>query len=382
MSWFYIEPSDVLFFRDSRPFGAGEDHLATSIFPPNPRTVAGAFRSLYLGHSKVDWKDFTKSAPSAASVQSVIGSPAGFEDSAFTMQGPFLVYRTGNLFNLHTKLPSDSYLIPKEVWAQGHKEFQSYSPVKSSTFSTNWPKSSLHPLWPPNGERKDNPKEIYWLQVDGISSYKKGGAFSAKLESEVISFEPRIGNARDRITHSTRDEHLYQATYIRMKPSYGFLVRLNKEFDTLPNKGNLILGGEFKAANYERVKTDINFNFGLEKATNRLKVVLMTPAFFTAGWEPARSDWSSVLGIPAKLIAVALGKPLYLGGYDVARHKQRAIYPFIPPGSVFFFETDKPIQQLNRPFTESPTPEMPLDRMGYGQAFLGQWDWQTPEEEN
>ncbi len=40
-----IEPLDVLLFRDGRPFSAGMDHLAGSVFPPLPSTIAGFIRS-------------------------------------------------------------------------------------------------------------------------------------------------------------------------------------------------------------------------------------------------------------------------------------------------------------------------------------------------
>ncbi|MBL8152360.1 MAG: CRISPR-associated protein Cmr3, partial [Blastocatellia bacterium] len=37
----FIEPSDVWLFRDARPFAAGEQSRATSLFPPTPRTIQG-----------------------------------------------------------------------------------------------------------------------------------------------------------------------------------------------------------------------------------------------------------------------------------------------------------------------------------------------------
>ena len=44
----FIEPSDVLLFRDGRPFSAGEGHRARSIFPPTPSTMQGVIRSKVL----------------------------------------------------------------------------------------------------------------------------------------------------------------------------------------------------------------------------------------------------------------------------------------------------------------------------------------------
>lgn len=42
--WLFVEPQDVLFFRDSKPFGAGEFHTAASIDVLNPATFYGMLR--------------------------------------------------------------------------------------------------------------------------------------------------------------------------------------------------------------------------------------------------------------------------------------------------------------------------------------------------
>jgi hypothetical protein len=46
--WLWIEPLDVLFFRDSKPFTAGESFRAKSAFPPTPYPFVGAIRSRVL----------------------------------------------------------------------------------------------------------------------------------------------------------------------------------------------------------------------------------------------------------------------------------------------------------------------------------------------
>jgi CRISPR-associated protein Cmr3 len=44
----FLEPLDVWVFRDGRPFSAGEDHHAKSVFPPSPFTIQGSLRSKVL----------------------------------------------------------------------------------------------------------------------------------------------------------------------------------------------------------------------------------------------------------------------------------------------------------------------------------------------
>jgi CRISPR-associated protein Cmr3 len=377
MSWYFIEPSDVLFFRDAKPFGAGEDHLAVSIFPPNPRTVAGAFRSYILGKTDVDWEDFKKSAPEAQSVQKSIGTSQGFRQSDFGMRGPFLAYRSSGRCDLVCPLPEDTFIHHEE---EDLMFFDAFLPLRDPPFHANWPDDALHPLWPPYGERQDSPKATYWFRGSAKSSYVLGSPFAGTDQRSFILFEPRVGNAVNGDLGTVEERLLYQATFVRLKKRYGLTVWLADALDkVLPPAGYLSLGGESKAARFTRMVDDeVPFDFGLPEATEKFKVVLMTPAYFD---DPVRQDWSDVLGFDATLRAAALGKPLYLGGYDVANNTEREMHAFIPPGSVFYFEADQPVNQLSKPFTKTISPEMPLDRLGYGQAFLGTWKWQKNEED-
>src|SRR5690349_9653264 len=41
----FIEPTESLLFRTGRPFNAGDNNFAESIFPPTPETLQGALRA-------------------------------------------------------------------------------------------------------------------------------------------------------------------------------------------------------------------------------------------------------------------------------------------------------------------------------------------------
>ena len=41
----FIEPTESLLFRNGRPFDAGQDNFAESLFPPTPETIQGAVRA-------------------------------------------------------------------------------------------------------------------------------------------------------------------------------------------------------------------------------------------------------------------------------------------------------------------------------------------------
>jgi hypothetical protein len=47
MFWYRLTPLDVLMFRDAKPFTPQERAWASSVFPPNNHTIAGAILSSF-----------------------------------------------------------------------------------------------------------------------------------------------------------------------------------------------------------------------------------------------------------------------------------------------------------------------------------------------
>jgi CRISPR-associated protein Cmr3 len=62
--WIKIEPLDVLLFRESKPFSAGENFRAAGRFPPSSLPLVGAIRSRALAHPhlKVDVQTYVDCA--------------------------------------------------------------------------------------------------------------------------------------------------------------------------------------------------------------------------------------------------------------------------------------------------------------------------------
>ena len=108
-----------------------------------------------------------------------------------------------------------------------------------------------------------------------------------------------------------------------------------------------------------------------------MKVLLLTPAWFSGGWQPADGDWDQLLGHSAglRLIAAAIGRSHHIGGWSVPKKgSAKPMRPFVPAGSVFFFEADEPIQPINT-LTESPQEGLNLAKQGFGACVSGTWSW-------
>ncbi|MEL6407019.1 MAG: type III-B CRISPR module-associated Cmr3 family protein [Chloroflexota bacterium] len=56
--WLQIIPNDVMMFRGSRPFAAGQSFVARSSFPPNPQVMTGAIRTAVIRDSGTSFQDF------------------------------------------------------------------------------------------------------------------------------------------------------------------------------------------------------------------------------------------------------------------------------------------------------------------------------------
>jgi CRISPR-associated protein Cmr3 len=53
----FLEALDVWLFRDGRPFDAGSDHRARSLFPPYPTVIQGVIRSHQVVVTGADPRD-------------------------------------------------------------------------------------------------------------------------------------------------------------------------------------------------------------------------------------------------------------------------------------------------------------------------------------
>jgi len=396
MTWVFIEPTDVWFFRDAKPFAAGEGHTARSFFPPSPQTLTGALRSLILGARNVDWGDFQRGqGPGVAEVSALIGTPETLGNT-FAMRGPFLARRMedGNVEQC-VPMPADAYQLENRMPVT----FGSFKPSRTKFFEAdhNWPKA-LHPLWPPDGQRQEGVEGAFWLADVPLQEYLEGGTFGAEAAEAFFVTEPRIGIALDYTYRRPQDQMLYNAHYVRPKSGIGLLLWLDDRVPLPASEGWLSLGGEARAGRYETLSPgQVEAVQNLKVPQNRVKIVLLTPAYFTGGWQPADGKWEKVFGQSADLIAVAIHQPRHIGGWDLARGGHKDMHAYVPPGSVYYFEFDTPIQALSKPFTQSPVVPTksgdepaehtwfkngntarlhPFAQMGFGQAVLGTWDWQ------
>jgi CRISPR-associated protein Cmr3 len=377
MTWIFIEPTDVWLFRDSRSFTAGEGHRAESVFPPTPFTVQGAIRSRILGSSSVDWAAFKEQSTEAArEMGQRIGYPGSEDLGQIDLAGPFLARRDANSNSnrvvRYVPLPADVMKV------KGEQRYATLQPARDVSFDTNWPADDLVPLWSREGDELEMPRGRLWLAQTELQNYLDGQPFTPTASEDLFLVEPRIGIGIDHDLGRPDPEQsmLYQAGFVRPRENVGLLVHLDGQ--AMPaDRGLLKLGGEARSASYTVLEDqDVEAGFGQQQPSSQLKLVFLTPAYFTGGWQPAGGDWSPFFGgTSVRLVAAALGRPQRIGGWDIVKGQPKIMRGYVPPGSVYYVELDTATSAPRGAVTETPPGELPMKQLGFGQIAVSSWSW-------
>ena len=356
-----IEPIDVWLFRDGRPFAAGEDHEAMTLFPPTPFTMQGAIRTKVLVDKNVDLARFIGEKQPDPEV--------GFGDDFGKLKlcGPMIARKMSN-GNWERLVP-----LPLDI-VKVNDEFSLLKP-EDLPFKTNLP-NDIKLLW----TRGQRVKEIKgWLPESEWARYLNGEKPNRIIMSdELFIHEPRFGIAIERSKRTTQTQMLYRANFVRLRNDVALWAKIDGV--KLEERGFLRFGGEGRGAIYKAINPlpDLaNYTPRLEK---RFKVVLISPAWFSGGWKPKDGDWSKIFGTPVSLIAAIIPRPQRFGGFDMARGEPKPMRNFVPAGAVYFFEGDG--VQLDEDFAFTETPEEVMNenngenawaRIGFGKVFIGIW---------
>lgn len=365
-----IQPHDVLIFRDGKPFAAGTDTRAQSLFPPTPFTVQGAIRSRVLFSSGVSPAAYATS-PADPAVKG-LHQKIGFGSQSYgqlQLRGPFLAHRENGDWVRYFPAPADV--------VQSNGQYHILRPLKSLTAQSNRP-DNLAWTWIRTTGRVEDAGG--WINEQQLLDYLKGQLPGSLVdEEEFMLHEPRFGIALQAGTRTVREGFLYMADFLRLKEDVAFWVEVDgiQPSDLGGERGFLQLGGEGRAAWYEKIEPR-PLPSSPTPLPQRFKVVLLTPAWFSEGWHP--SDWSQFFTGSVCLVAAVIPRYQSLGGaYVDDQHRrgafQKPMRRFVPAGSVFYFEHEGNVAYKGEPFTETPSNEGDLGRIGFGCVVIGRWDY-------
>lgn len=379
-----IQPHDVLLFRDGKPFSAGSDTRARSLFPPTPFTIQGAIRARVLFTAEVSLAEYYQQATQKAQELLNLISARDKGYGQLRLRGPFLARREGGNWVPYFPLPADVVKI-KEKYAL-------LRPLGPPPWQSNVP-DKLSPLWIRTIDRAEEVRG--WIDQKGLEDYLGGGIpYSAETthgqdsslrvlgESDFVEREHRFGIALERTRRTARESYLYLAEFLRLREEVALWV----EVVGIPRehlggaKGFLQLGGESRVAYYWVKDRDLHSLLNPPKPLPaRFKVVLLTPAWFSEGWKPENSDWSPFFKGSVKLISALIPRYQMIGGAYASHQQtkgfQRPLRRFVPAGSVYFFESQGAVCLKGMAFTETPPDEGDYGQIGFGTCVITEWEY-------
>ncbi len=363
MQWLFVEPNDVWMFRNSKPFNAAQNFVAQSIFPPMPITIQGVIRSNYLEGQGVEWRHYPDNYPQLFEQVGDVSTMGQLE-----IYGPWVGCRSPEgvepLFVFPVDLLYNEDLTTYDLMAPGKVEMYTDAPFEG------W----LPVVRPPNlgaENIKAYKSRNGWLTGEMIRDYIAGDVSQLTQPyielQKVYSKEERVGLAMDRKKRAHREHHFYHAQFIRMSTDVGLLIGLNQQL--FQNGDWLRMGGESRSGRIALINDPI---WPEQPQQGRVKIVLQTPAYFSAGWHPNNFDWSPWVGANGRLVSYITERPTYHSGWDLKRRRPKPTRAFVPAGSVFYFED---AELTGRPFTETPAGEPDYGQMGFGAYISAHWDY-------
>lgn len=226
---FLLEPQDSWFFRDGRPFDAGDpaQSAVSSFFPPMPQTAIGAVRTavaLALGwDGRSDWSD-KEGISSVVGSGNDLGRLAHADVSLVRIRGQAIepLYAAPHLLFGHGA--SGGALWGISIDASLKKPLERLRPGASVISDLG---TMRLPQLPPEGRDCQPLGGRYWLTVRGIDACLGGSVPEVHQDSivaagDVFHRETRTGLQIDRASRAAKTGMLYRVTHTR--PRTGFAV--------------------------------------------------------------------------------------------------------------------------------------------------------------
>ncbi|GCD78004.1 type III-B CRISPR module-associated protein Cmr3 [Thermaurantimonas aggregans] len=347
----HIEAIDTLFFRDGKPFSMGEDVWADGIFPPLPSVIYGALRSAYM-------------------FQQGITDPTQVIENTknFILHNIYLLIDNTPYFTMPLDLvkfkdkdeneAKKIYFLKREPFNTGSNECPEilYTPLRKKVDELN------------KGILSKN-RFVHYL------NYNESEIFADSL-SKYITSEPKIGIGRDNNSRTTSGEaegKMYRVNMQRLDNAEKNKLKIAVEYEnlTLDDTGIVRFGGENKSVFYKHIDQSQVPNLHLKTENLKsdiLRVYLNTPAILENGYCPKAFLNSNDF----ELLTYAIGKPLFAGGFDMAKQAPKPMYKAVPAGSVYYLKAKNPQQVFEHLYQNNPFNEIEgFEKQGFGKFYIG-----------
>lgn len=304
-----LNPLDTLFFRDGKPFSMGYETWAKGMFPPLPSVLYGALRTAYFSDAIVELKN----------------ANTGSDKTSELKIDFFSLYSDDKFY-----FPCPLDIVEKKEKNKGKPEYAMLTLVKK-------PENYYSALNLPYVLQTASQVE----EVSGLISHHSLNDYLQKnktpefLAKGYLKEEPKVGIAKNSSTNTSDDGMMYRVGMNRLD-NFGFAVGYSDM--PLSQSGFMRLGGEGKAVSFLNSETFPDIKMPESLSENVFKIYLTTPAIFNNGWYPSREKIGGM-----ELIAAVVGKPVYIGGFDMKPKDGKTARPkpmrrAVPAGSVYYYK--------------------------------------------
>lgn len=382
-----ITPHDPLVARDGRPFGAGQGNRMRGLPWPLPSVVAGSFRTALVKSS--EGHDFSGDIPQRLMQIAVAG--------AFPVHGG----------ELYLPAPNDAVAEPNEN-GKGIKFLHHVVPQRIID-GCDLPEQGLQPVMLSESQASEDfkPAEVpAWWPVGKFAEWLLGKnvIFDSSFLRGPLQ-ETRDHVCLDAERGATAEGQIFATTGLNVTrlPRFGVesskpsrerfcevslsaRVSLNDEQLGNPSKLNLWhpLGGERRLVHWQPCQAAVTgwtCPDEIKKAlaqTERVRMILATPAIFKDGWKPG---WLSnglegeLGGVKLKLVGASIGRWKAVSGWSLAQPRgPKPIRRMVPAGSVYYFECEQgTAAKLADLWLQSVSDDKQEQRDGFGLAVWGTW---------
>ncbi len=412
-TWLKLTPNDILFFRGTEPFNAGETGYIRSQFPPSPSVIQGAVRTGLLEANGVDLRDYTSNysgiLSSKSALMELVGPPKHGFEVAGAMQldllGPFVVLDREVLlpvpFDLVKRKVQDGdnllYLSPMDnplkcdlgnLRTPSAKEATAVETLKGSWLRT---KDDILRSYLTGKPLSISEATVKLLESEIAEQHSNG--FSSTINSRVHS-EHKVGLALQERTKIAQEGMLYYISPLRFGEDVHLVVGLRNDLQNLRLPDILHLGGEGRFVVVEKT-SPINLPFPNEvvdkinsSTPHRFKLVLLQPTIFLQDDSEKESSWlpngfsksthdgydcweGELGGLRCRLISACVPGYHKIGGWDIARNAPSGTYRAVPAGSVYFFETEASGEDVVRALHDQKIGS--FSKLGFGHCIIGGW---------
>jgi CRISPR-associated protein Cmr3 len=342
-----LEPLDLLFFRDGRPFEAGIRVGSTTIFP---QTVAGALRTALLDRAGCDFAALGRALKTGCSFADALAEQSSelADIAAVSIGGPWFMQ------NGEPLVPAPATLLQNE-----DGKFVRLAPLRD--WLPGWlpAEPNMLPLWTRTIGRAE--RVSGYLTLRGVERFLRGECPAPDQvlgSGALFETDTRTGIAVRGDTMTVEEGMIYSAEYLALKPGVHLYAELSGPeaalSDALAEDTAIPLGGQSR---YVRVRRCDPVEWPRRQTGGSGSLLLLsTPAPFAAGWKPDGLD----------IVTAAVPGHVAVSGWDLVRAGPKPTRFAAQAGSVYFCRDGAPDRESLCDGEDA--------LLGWGRFLEGIWD--------